>query len=104
MNAVPFHAYINRLCAEKDVLPAYIIKKSGIERTFGHQIFNGKRNPSRDKIILLAFGFDMDYDETQALLKSARKSALYPKIERPSRFTAYLKAEDAFSVVNAMKR
>ncbi|MCL1820823.1 MAG: hypothetical protein FWG36_09235 [Oscillospiraceae bacterium] len=82
MNTVPFHAYINRLCAEKDVLPAYIIKKSGIERTFGHQIFNGKRNPSRDKIILLAFGFEMDYDEAQALLKSARKSALYPKIER----------------------
>lgn len=78
----PFHIYINNLCAQKDTLPAHVIKKSGIERTFGHQIFNGTRKPSRDKVIQLAFGFDMDYDETQTMLKKAQKSALYPKIER----------------------
>jgi hypothetical protein len=82
MESIPFHVYLHRLCVEKDVLPAHIIKKSGIERTFGHQLFNGNRKPSRDKVIQLAFGFDMDYDEAQTMLKIARKSALYPKIER----------------------
>ena len=82
MESVPFHVYINRLCTEKGTLPAHVIKGSGIERTFGHQLFNGKRKPSRDKVIQLAFGFEMDYDEAQTLLKMAGKSALYPRIER----------------------
>jgi hypothetical protein len=82
METVPFHIYLKRLCTERDSLPAYIIKQSGIERTFGYQLFNGNRKPSRDKVIQLAFGFKMDYDEAQTMLKTARKSALYPKIKR----------------------
>ena len=82
MMVVPFKHYINRLCVDKDTVPERIILKSGIERTYGHQIFNGTRKPSRDKVIQLAFGFELDYDETQNLLRAARKSALYPKIDR----------------------
>ena len=82
MDPVSFNTYITALCADKDILPAHVIEKSGIERTFGHQLFNGRRNPSRDKVIQLAVGFEMDYKETQKLLKVARKSALYPKIKR----------------------
>ena len=82
MESQPFSTYLGRLCEQRGVLPAHVIQRSGIERTFGHQLFNGRRTPSRDKVIQLAFGFGMDYDETQALLKNARKSALYPKIRR----------------------
>ncbi|MDR0819010.1 MAG: hypothetical protein LBN43_05520 [Oscillospiraceae bacterium] len=82
MSRVPFNAYINRLCADKDTVPERVILKSGIERTYGHQLFNGTRKPSRDKVIQLALGFEMDYNEVQDLLKIARKSTLYPKIER----------------------
>ena len=82
MGTVTFYEFINSLCREKDVVPARVIEKSGIERTFGHQIFNGRRNPSRDKVIQLAVGFGMNYKEAQELLRLARKSALYPKIKR----------------------
>jgi len=82
MEPVSFHKYVSDLCAQRYILPARVIEKSGIERTFGHQIFNGRRNPSRDKVIQIALGFGMDYKETQELLKVARKSALYPKIKR----------------------
>ena len=82
MDETPFHEHITRLCTDRDEIPAHIIEKSGIERTFGHQIFNGRKNPSRDKVIQLAFGFEMDYKETQELLRAARKSILYPKIKR----------------------
>jgi len=82
METISFHDYINVLCTEKDVLPARVIEKAGIERTFGHQLFNGRRNPSRDKVIQLALGFDMDYNEAQDLLQTAQKCALYPKIKR----------------------
>jgi len=81
-DTVPFHTYINQLCAETGTIPAHVINKSGIERTFGHQLFNGIRKPSRDKVIQLAFGFVMDYEQTQELLKISRHRALYPKIKR----------------------
>lgn len=48
----------------------------------GHQLFNGTRKPSRDKVIQLAFGFGLDMEQTQQLLKAAQKSPLYPKIKR----------------------
>ena len=55
-----------------------ILSKAEINAAFGYQIFNGKRvNPSRDKIIRLAFGFEMDFEEAQKLLLVARKPLLF---------------------------
>ena len=82
METITFDAYIRDLCAHRGALPAHIIAASGIDRVFGHQIFSGVRRPSRDKVLQLAFGFELDYDGVQQLLKVARKSALHPKIKR----------------------
>jgi hypothetical protein len=40
------------------------------------------RNPSRDTVLQLAFGFEMDTDETQQLLKIAGVTALHPRVKR----------------------
>ncbi|HWR61967.1 MAG TPA: hypothetical protein VN580_10170 [Clostridia bacterium] len=82
MAVPPFHAYISELCRELKQVPEQIIRRSAIDRTYGHQLFNGTRKPSRDKVIQLAFGFDLDVDGAQELLKLARQAALYPKIKR----------------------
>ena len=82
MGSAAFHKYIIGLCVQMGIIPAHVIEKSGIERTFGHQLFNGRRKPSRDKVIQLAFGFGVDYEQTQELLQAADKSALYPKVKR----------------------
>lgn len=82
LDTISFHTYINGKCTERNILPARVIEKSGIERTFGYQLFNGRRKPSRDKVIQIALGFGMDYTETQDLLQAARKCALYPIIKR----------------------
>jgi hypothetical protein len=82
MEYVSFDTYLTELCISKNRIPERVILKSGIERTYGHQLFRGKRKPSRDKVIQLAFGFEMNYNEAQELLKAARKSQLYPKIKR----------------------
>jgi transcriptional regulator with XRE-family HTH domain len=82
MEVPTFHAYITERCKESGLVPEQVIKHSGIERTYGHQLFNGTRKPSRDKVIQIAFGFGMDLDETQRLLQVAQKSPLYPKIKR----------------------
>ena len=77
-----FHEYIGQLCRNNGETREHVIKRSGIDRTYGHQLFNGTRKPSRDKVIQLAFGFGMDTDQTQKLLKAAQKSLLYPKVRR----------------------
>lgn len=74
--------YLMKLCENRGLVPEQVIKKSQIDRTYGHQIFNGTRVPSRDKLIQLAFGFELSLDETQRLLKIAGKSTLYVKIKR----------------------
>lgn len=74
--------YLKRLCAYHGLAPGQVIKKSQIDRTYGHQIFNGTRVPSRDKLIQLAFGFGLSLDETQDLLKKSGKNILYAKIKR----------------------
>lgn len=77
-----FHIYISEMCRTMGQVPERVIKMASIERTYGHQLFNGTRKPSRDKVIQLAFGFGLDVEETQSLLKIAQKSVLYPKIKR----------------------
>ena len=73
---------LQHLCRERGMIPEQVIKKSQIDRTYGHQIFNGTRLPSRDKLLMLSFGFELSLDETQELLKTAGKSILYPKVKR----------------------
>ena len=77
-----FVEQLERLCEEKSMVREHVIKRAGIERSFGHQLFRGSRRPSRDNVIRLAFGFSLTVGETQELLRIARKSALYPKIKR----------------------
>lgn len=82
MDIPPFHVYITNICRETHQIPEQVIKQANIERTYGHQLFNGTRKPSRDKVIQLAFGFCFNFDDTQKLLQIAQKSLLYPKIKR----------------------
>ena len=74
--------YICSLCQASGQVPEQAILRAGIERTYGHQLFNGTRKPSRDKVIQLAFGLGLGLDGAQELLKVARKSPLYPRIKR----------------------
>lgn len=77
-----FHEYITELCMEKGEVREHVIKRSGLDRVYGHQIFTGRYVPSRDKVIQLAFGFSLDVKGAQELLRIARKPELYPKVER----------------------
>lgn len=79
-----FNEYITGLCKKICSVPEHVISKANIERSYGHQLFSGRRNPSRDTVIQLAFGFDADVEQAQTLLKIAQKNPLYPRIKRDS--------------------
>ncbi len=75
---------LNTLLKEKGVPLKEAVKRSGIERSYAYHIFSGKKIPSRDKLIAIAFGMRLDLDETQRLLKQTRNRPLYPRDERDS--------------------
>ncbi len=74
--------YLTELRRKSGQSVGQIVLRSNIDRTYLHQILNGTRKPSRDKLIQLAFGFGLDDDSTQELLKVAQMSPLYPRIVR----------------------
>ena len=79
---LPFPDYIIQMCLDREEPREHVIKRSGINRTYGHQLFNGTRKPSRDKVIQLAIGFGLNIEQTQQLLKSAQESPLTPRVKR----------------------
>lgn len=74
--------YLQQLLDEKGLTRAAVIRKAGINETFGYQIFIGTRNCSREKILQLAFAMELSLKETDRLLRAAERSELYCKNRR----------------------
>ena len=74
--------YLNDWLKVKNTTRARIVDRSGLNKAYVYQIFQGKKYPSRDKIICLTFGFEMTVEETQTLLKQAGYQELYTRDQR----------------------
>ena len=66
----------------KNMAKAALAKQSGMSEIYLHQIFAGRRNPSRNRLLCLCYGLDASVEETQELLKRCGKAQLYPKLKR----------------------
>ncbi len=86
-----FCEMLRALCGERQLIPERVISRAQIDRTYGHQLFNGTRRPSRDKVLQLAVGMELTVEETQRLLTAAGKSALYPRLKRDAAILFCLK-------------
>jgi hypothetical protein len=82
MQLPEFSSYLSGLCKERQLRKESVIRRACIERTYGYQLFNGTRKPSRDKVLQLALGLRLDIEQTQKLLRIAGKSPLYPRLKR----------------------
>lgn len=81
---VSVSGYLTEVLKQKGLTRSEVIRRSGMDKVYAYQIFDGKRSPSRDKLLLLAFGMELDPDETQKLLKYCAMPTLYPKSRRDS--------------------
>lgn len=77
-----FSEYLQAWLAKKGLTKADVVRTSNLNRAYVYQIFLGTKYPSRDKVIALAFGLELDGDETQTLLKQAGYRELYPRDPR----------------------
>ena len=77
--------HLQQLFEESPLTKTAVIKASGLDSTYVHQLFRGDRkNPSRDKLLCLAFGLKLNLDQTQRLLRVGNCAVLYPRSRRDS--------------------
>lgn len=74
--------YLNSLLDEKGLRRSDVIRKAGINETFGYQIFTGQRGASRNKALQLAFAMGLTLRQTNRLLRAAGANELYAKSRR----------------------
>ena len=77
-----FTEILNKVFSEKNISKAALEKRSGMSEIYLHQIFAGRRTPSRNRLLCLCYGLGISLDETQELLKVCGCAPLYPKIRR----------------------
>lgn len=74
--------YLNQLLSERELSRSEVIRKAGLNETFGYQIFMGQRGAGRDKVLQLAFAMGLSLKETNRLLQSGGHNELYCKNRR----------------------
>ena len=74
--------YLNEWLERKNCSKADVVRGSNLTKAYVYQIFQGRKYPSRDKVIALAFGLGLDAEETQILLQQAGYRKLYPRDPR----------------------
>ena len=70
------------LYERRSISKAALARRSGVSEVYLHQVFSGRRNPSRDRLLCLSIGIGATLEETQNLLKQAAYAQLYPKNKR----------------------
>ena len=74
--------YLNELLIKRDGKKTEIGKRANLDESYMYQIFNGRRNAKRDKLLQIAFGFPLTLEETQRLLRLGGYGELYVRRKR----------------------
>ncbi len=73
-----------RVIAESGMSKSNIINKSDFSYRYFYDVINGRKIPSRDKIVRLMMTMKSGVEFCQEALRLSDKCALYPKIQRDS--------------------
>ena len=73
---------LGELYERKSLSKAALAKQAGMSEVYVHQVFSGRRTPSRNRLLCLCIGLEATLEETQRLLKQAIYAQLYPANKR----------------------
>ena len=73
---------LTQLYEKKSITKAELARRAGISEVYLHQVFSGRRNPSRDRLLCICIGLGATLDEIQSLLKRVSSAQISPKINR----------------------
>ena len=74
--------HLSELYGRSAISKAALARRSGMSEVYLHQVFSGRRNPSRDRRLCLCIGLVATLEETQRLLKLSAYAQLYPRSRR----------------------
>ena len=64
------------------VSKAELARRAGMSEVYLHQVFSGRRRPSRDRLLCLCIGMKAGLEEVQQLLRKSGHAPIYPRIKR----------------------
>ena len=73
---------LSQLYEKKTMTKAALARKAGMSEIYLHQVFSGRRTPSRDRLLCLCIGLGASTEETQSLLQQAHHAPLYARDKR----------------------
>ena len=73
---------LSELYEKKSISKAALARRAGMSEVYLHQVFSGRRSPSRDRLLCLCLGPEATLEETQELLRQAGFAQLYPRHKR----------------------
>lgn len=74
--------YLRSLLRDRGLDTRAVIDRCNLDRSYGYQLLNGTRVPSRDLILVMALELRFSEEETQRLLKLAGRPVLYARCRR----------------------
>ncbi|NLC65741.1 MAG: hypothetical protein GX752_02215 [Clostridium sp.] len=83
-NSLELSEYILNISQEKGLKKIDVINNANIYRTYGYEILNGKKLPSRNKLLQICIGNKFTLLETNKSLTLAKLGVLYAKDPRDS--------------------
>ncbi len=75
--ALPIFTLFEKAMEDRNIQKSELIKMLNIERTYGYQLLNGTRTPTREWIIKICLAIGLGLEETQQALKAGYKNILY---------------------------
>jgi len=77
-----FSSYITEMYKSCNLTKAEVARRSGVSEIYLHQLFAGRRKPSRDRAICVCIGMQASLEQTQTLLRHSELAQLYAKNRR----------------------
>ena len=99
-------AHLDTLLRERGMTVGDVIVACNLDRSYGYQLFNGTRRPTRDFLLRLALWLHLSEGEAQRLLKLSGREPLYARNRRDATLlyalTHGLTAEDVGELLDSM--
>jgi len=78
----PLTEYLSALLKERGLTVRDVLRACNLDRSYGYQLFNGTRRPTRNILLALALYLRLPEAEAQRLLKLGGRQPLYARNRR----------------------